>query len=92
MTELEQYREEIDAIDQELTRLVELRLNTVLKVGRYKKQHNLSVLDASREKAIIERNVSCLKDSQFEPQLSQFFQSLMTIMKETQTALLKSEK
>ena len=91
MTELEQYREEIDEIDQELTRLVELRLNTVLKVSRYKKQHNLSVLDASREKAIIKKNVSHLNDPQFEPQVLQFFQSLMSITKETQTSLLEQK-
>ncbi|UDE94561.1 chorismate mutase [Carnobacterium viridans] len=55
MNELEQYRKDIDEIDQELTRLFELRLNTVLKVGRYKKQRNLPVLDASREQAVIEK-------------------------------------
>lgn len=91
MNELEQYRKDIDEIDQELTRLVELRLNTVLKVGRYKKQHNLPVLDASREQAVIERNVSRLNDPQFEPQVTQFFQSLMSITKKTQTALLEQE-
>lgn len=91
MNELDQYRKEIDEIDQELTRLFELRLNTVLKVGRYKKQHNLPVLDATREKAVIERNIARLKDPQFEPQVTQFFQSMMDITKETQTTLLKSE-
>lgn len=91
MNELEQYRKEIDEIDQELTRLFELRLNTVLKVGAYKKRHDLPVLDATREKAVIERNIARLKDPQFEPQVTQFFQSMMDITKETQTTLLKSE-
>jgi len=91
MNELEQYRKEIDDIDQELTRLVELRLNTVLKVGRYKKQHGLPVLDANREQAVIKKNVGRLNDPQFEPQVTQFFQSLMSITKETQAALLKQE-
>lgn len=91
MNELEQYRKEIDEIDQELTRLFELRLNTVLKVGRYKKQRNLPVLDASREQAVIENNISRLTDKTFEPQVTKLFQSMMDITKETQTALLKSE-
>ncbi len=91
MNDLEQYRKEIDEIDQELTRLFELRLNTVLKVGAYKKRHDLPVLDATREKAVIERNIGRLKDPQFEPQVTQFFQSMMDITKETQTTLLKSE-
>lgn len=87
MNELEQYRKDIDAIDQELTRLFELRLNTVLKVGQYKKEHDLPVLDASREQAVIEKNISRLKDPQFEPQVTQFFQSMMDITKETQEKL-----
>ncbi|MBM6614912.1 chorismate mutase [Desemzia sp. RIT 804] len=87
MSELEQYRKDIDAIDQELTRLFELRLNTVLKVGEYKKEHDLPVLDASREQAVIEKNISRLKDPQFEPQVTQFFQSMMDITKETQEKL-----
>lgn len=91
MDELEQYRKDIDKIDQELTRLFELRLNTVLKVGDYKKQHDLPVLDTIREKAVIERNIGRLIDAQFEPQVTQFFQSMMDITKETQTALLEQE-
>lgn len=87
MTELEQYRKDIDAIDQELTRLFELRLNTVLKVGDYKKQHDLPVLDASREQAVIEKNIGRLKDPRFEPEVTQFFRSMMDITKETQEKL-----
>ena len=92
MNELEQYRKEIDEIDQELTRLFELRLNTVLKVGRYKKQRNLPVLDVSREQAVIEKNISRLRDKTFEPQATTFFQSMMDITKETQVTLFKLEK
>ena len=92
MNELEQYRKEIDEIDQELTHLFELRLNTVLKVGRYKKQHNLPVLDASREQAVIEKNISRLRDKTFEPQVTTFFQSMMDITKEAQVTLFKLEK
>ena len=36
MTELEQYRKEIDQIDQELTRLVEERFEVAKKVASYK--------------------------------------------------------
>lgn len=89
MSELEQYRDEIDAIDQELTRLFEARLKTVLKVGEYKKQHELPVLDASREQKVIAKNVDRLEDKQFEEELTKFFQSMMDITKETQTKMMK---
>lgn len=90
MSELEQYRDEIDAIDQELTRLFEARLKTVLKVGEYKKQHELPVLDASREQKVIAKNVDRLEDKQFEEELTKFFQSMMDITKETQAKMMKS--
>lgn len=89
MSELEQYRDEIDAIDQELTRLFEARLKTVLKVGEYKRQHELPVLDASREQKVIAKNVNRLEDKQFEEELTKFFQSMMDITKETQTKMMK---
>ncbi|WP_208560705.1 chorismate mutase [Marinilactibacillus kalidii] len=88
MSELEQYRQEIDAIDQDLTRLFEARLKTVLKVGDYKKAHDVPVLDASREQKVIEKNVARLKDKQFEEELTKFFQSMMDITKETQTKMM----
>lgn len=89
MSELEQYRQEIDAIDQDLTRLFEARLKTVLKVGAYKKQHDLPVLDASREQKVIAKNIERLEDKQFEEELTKFFQSMMDITKETQTKMMK---
>lgn len=89
MSELEQYRDEIDAIDQELTRIFEARLKTVLKVGEYKRQHELPVLDASREQKVIAKNVDRLEDKQFEEELTKFFQSMMDITKETQTKMMK---
>lgn len=90
MSELEQYRQGIDAIDQDLTRLFEARIKTVLKVGEYKKEHNLPVLDASREQEVIAKNVNRLEDKQFEEELTKFFQSMMDITKETQTKMMKS--
>ncbi|WP_225742760.1 chorismate mutase [Marinilactibacillus sp. Marseille-P9653] len=88
MSELEQYRQEIDAIDQDLTRLFEARLKTVLKVGEYKKQHDLPVLDASREQKVIEKNLGRLEDKQFEEELTKFFQAMMDITKETQKKMM----
>ncbi len=92
MNALEEYRQEIDAIDQELTRLFEARLKTVLKVGEYKKQHDLPVLDASREQKVIAKNVDRLEDKRFEEELTKFFQSMMNITKETQQKMMIDKK
>ncbi|GEN50792.1 chorismate mutase [Alkalibacterium pelagium] len=88
MTELDQCREEIDLIDQQLTALFEKRMETVLKVGEYKKAHNLPILDAGREEAVIKKNIERLSNPAFKRELSDFYQALMVITKETQQRLM----
>ena len=88
MTELDQCREEIDLIDQQLTALFEKRMETVLKVGEYKKAHDLPILDAGREEAVIKKNIERLSNPAFHRELSDFYQALMTITKETQQRLM----
>ncbi|PRY82318.1 chorismate mutase [Alkalibacterium olivapovliticus] len=91
MTELDKYRKEIDEIDQELTTLFEKRLETVLKVGEYKKTHDLPILDSSREEAVIQKNTERLNNKAYEQELSDFYKALMTITKETQQKLMTEE-
>lgn len=89
MSELDQYRKDIDQIDQELTQLFEKRMETVLKVGEYKKQHHLPVLDASREKEVIQKNVNRLNNQAFAEETAEFFQAMMDITKKTQEKKLE---
>ena len=53
MTELEQYRQEIDRIDGELVKLFLERMAVTGKVGEYKQREGIPVLDANREKQVI---------------------------------------
>jgi monofunctional chorismate mutase len=88
MTELDQCREEIDLIDQQLTALFEKRMETVLKVGEYKKAHDLPILDAGREEAVIKKNIERLSNPAFKRELSDFYQAMMAITKETQQRMM----
>jgi monofunctional chorismate mutase len=88
MSELDNYRREIDQIDEQLTKLFEARMETVLKVGEYKKEHGIPVFDASREQKVIEKNVARLTNKRFERETAVFFQQMMDITKETQKKLL----
>ena len=88
MSELETYRDEIDRIDQELTKLVEQRFNIAKKVVAYKKEHGLPVLDSSREDAVIKRNQERLSDSDYADDLAAFYQGLMDVSKNIQKRLL----
>jgi len=53
--ELERIRREIDAIDDELTKLFIKRMNLSDHAAKYKKENNLPVLNAEREQEILSR-------------------------------------
>lgn len=48
-------RNEIDAIDNEVLRLVARRIELVLKIGEYKRERGLPVYDAERERTVLHR-------------------------------------
>ena len=48
--DLMDYREQIDRIDEELLLLFQKRMEISWQIACYKKEHNLPVMDAAREK------------------------------------------
>ena len=55
MSELEQLRGDIDAIDRQIVDLMKRRMGTVAQVAEYKKANNIPVLDTSRERALLSK-------------------------------------
>ena len=47
--DLQNYREQIDAIDDQLLQLFKERMSLARQIALYKKAHNLPILDAARE-------------------------------------------
>lgn len=88
--DLEKIREEIDSIDRELVRLFESRMDTVIKVARYKEKNNQPVLDKSRESLVIDKAKSFLKDDHYEKPVEEFFENLMAISRKLQAQLIFS--
>ncbi|RBP40245.1 chorismate mutase [Garciella nitratireducens] len=81
MSELEEYREKINEIDYKIVHLFEKRMNFVRKIGDYKKKHNLPVLDPEREKEVIKKNKSYLKNEEYECMVEEFFKKIMELSK-----------
>ena len=52
---LEEYREKIDAVDEKLLALFAERMELSRAIAEYKKENDLPVLDASREKEKLDR-------------------------------------
>jgi len=67
MNKLEQARTQIDAIDREMAKLYEARLDAVKDVIAYKIENDLPILDSGREQVVIEKNL-------------QFIQNIMSLL------------
>ncbi len=92
MSELDDYRDNIDQIDKEITRLFEERMNLVLKVGEYKKAHKIPVLNKEREKQVLEKNVGYLQNKDYGASLQSFFINMINIAKDLEHKEMSSDK
>jgi len=81
----EKERAEIDAIDQELVRLFERRMDAVTEIARIKKAHKLPILDQSREDRVLDKVRGLTENKAYEDSMEDLFRSLMTITKEFET-------
>ena len=81
---LEKQRAEIDAIDREIVALFERRMQVVVDVARIKKENGIAILDASREKEVIAKVQSYLKDAALKEELAEAYETLMKVSKDYQ--------
>lgn len=83
MKRLETFRKEIDEINVKLIQLFKQRMEVSKKIGDVKKENNLPIFDAKREKEIIE---AYTKDETGvnKEYIQRFLQNIMDISKEAQ--------
>lgn len=89
MTELEQYRQEIDRIDGELVRLFLERMAITGQVGEYKQRQGIPVLDANREKQVIAAKTALTDDPARKADIAHLYESIMAISRRQQRHLVK---
>jgi chorismate mutase len=53
--DLEELRRSIDAVDQQLLKLLHERVRLVVQVGEYKRERDMPVYDPERERALLDR-------------------------------------
>lgn len=92
MNLLEEARIKINQIDQQVAKLFEERMNVVNDVLAYKRENNLPIFDAAREKDVILRNSTFIQNSVYIPYYQHFLQDLMDVSKQYQLSLLNSNK
>lgn len=82
--ELKELRNQIDLIDKEMAKLFEQRMEIVKKIGDYKKENNLPILDANREKEVIQKNSSYIVNEEIIPLYKEFLIHLMNLAKKNE--------
>ena len=87
---LEKQRAEIDAIDREIVALFERRMQVVVDVARIKKENGIAILDANREKEVITKVQSYLKDATLKEELAEAYETLMKVSKDYQLKKMKA--
>ena len=81
---LEKQRAEIDTIDREIVALFERRMQVVVEVAQIKKENGMAILDANREKEVIQKVQSYLKDATLKEELAEAYETLMKVSKDYQ--------
>lgn len=88
MKDLEQCRQEIDEIDQQLIKLFEQRMNISKDVVTYKLAHGLEIFQPEREKAVIEKNAARMIDPKLADYARNFAQDVMDVGKSYQATFI----
>lgn len=84
---MENYRNEINRIDGEIVRLFIERMETVKKIGQYKKENNLPVRDPVRERKMLDA-ITELAGTEYENSISQLYSMILEISRAQQTKIV----
>ena len=88
MKDLNQCRAELDVIDAQLVSLFEKRMQVVRDVAQYKHEHNINILDSSRENVVLESRAAQLKEPVLKKPLMDLFREMMRLSREEQRRYL----
>lgn len=81
MKDLQQLRDGIDKIDEQILKLFLERMQLCKGVADYKKQNNLPVFQGGREKQVIDRIKALTNDAELESGTAALFANIMDISK-----------
>ena len=89
MSQLDEYRKRLDAIDGGLVELFLRRTEITARVGEYKKAAGIPVLDAEREQRVIESRTQLASTPADRYAVANLFESIMTLSRRQQRKIVK---
>lgn len=79
MDQLRELRDQIDQIDRQMVALFEQRMSVVCRVAEFKREQGMPILQRNREKIVLEKAKSLLKNKDYEQVLESFMTHLMSL-------------
>ena len=92
MKDLNELRNEIDLIDEEIIKLFEKRLDIVQGVINYKIENNIPILDSSRENLMLEKNLKKIKNEKYKKYYNDVLKGYLKASKDLQKDILENKK
>ena len=90
--ELQEIREEIRQIDEEMAELFCRRMEAVRKVAAYKNRRGLPILDQEQEARVIEGRSSLIKNQELLPFYIEFLKDVMKVSKHWHQYLIQGKR
>ena len=84
MNPLEEYREQIDEVDEQLVAWIAKRFEVAAKIGEYKKAHQLPIFNPAREEEVLRKVARWNTNDFYTEQIQQVYQTLMDEAKKIQ--------
>lgn len=81
--DIKDLRDNIDAIDRKIVELFKKRMNVAAEVAEYKRENNMNVLDASRERALLTK-VAELSGKEFEDYTRTLYSTILDLSRSYQ--------
>ena len=92
MKDINEARDGINRIDEQMTKLFVDRMKLCKDVAEYKKENSMPIYDASREKNVIDNNLKLIDDEDIKPYYVSYIKGLLNVSKDYQRSLLTGLK
>ena len=77
MNKLEELRNNIDQVDQEIVQLLEKRMTIVQEISQEKQAQKITILDASREQAVLDLARKNTENTAYQETIINTFKDIM---------------
>lgn len=87
---LEEQRQKIDAIDQQLAELFEARLAVAKEIATIKYENQIGLTNIQREKEVMDRRLEAVQEPELTDYMQELYQDLFLISKQYQVKTIKA--